>query len=124
MSDAVVLSLPNEQRFLVLVRLALSGFASQRDLPYDRMDDLQLAVEAVLAEERADGVETTLRIEPFEEGVRVSIRLADGARGRDRPATMERRSAAFSRRSSTRVTTAPREDGERWLQLEQGVQRP
>jgi hypothetical protein len=119
MSDAVVLSLPNEQRFLVLVRLALSGFASQRDLPYDRMDDLQLAVETVLAEERADGVATTLRIESLEGGVRVSIRLAHGHDGAPDGASLSRLLPTLV----DRVTTAPRDADERWLQLEQRVAR-
>jgi hypothetical protein len=122
MTDAVVLTLPNEPRFLVLVRLALSGLASQHDLPYDRMDDLQLAVEAVLAEERAEGLETTLRIEPIEEGVGVSIRVGDGheiAAAGDGGAPLERMLSLLV----DSVTTTDGDDGGRWLRLEQGNRR-
>ena len=44
MSEALVLTLHNERRFYGLIRLLISGLASQFDLPYEQMDDLQLAV--------------------------------------------------------------------------------
>jgi len=73
LSDALVLTFPNESRFFALVRLVLSGLAAQLDLPYEQVDDLQLAVEGALAGESPPGDVVTLRIEPREESLSVSL---------------------------------------------------
>jgi hypothetical protein len=76
-ADALVLTLHNEPRFYGLVRLVVSGLASQFDLPYDQMDDLQLAIETVLARDSHQGDEFTLRIEPREDRISVWLRPVD-----------------------------------------------
>jgi hypothetical protein len=73
LSEALVLTFPNELRFLALVRLVVSGLAAQLDLPYERVDDLQLAVEGALAAESPRGDQVTLRIEPRKEALSVWI---------------------------------------------------
>jgi hypothetical protein len=113
MPDALVLTLPNEQRFLPLARLMLGGLASQFDLPYEQLDDLQLAVEAVLAEESTVDSQVTLRIEAIGGTVAVSIHPAFGDQSDG---------FALERVLSTlvdTVTTVTLEDGKRWLRLEQ-----
>src|ERR1700722_289538 len=113
MPDALVLTLPNEQRFLPLARLMLGGLASQFDLPYEQLDDLQLAVEAVLAEESTVDSHVTLRIEAIGGTVAVSIHPAFGNQSEG---------FALERVLSTlvdAVTTVTLEDGKRWLRLEQ-----
>ena len=111
-NDAVVLTLPNEPRFLSLVRLVLSGLASQRDLRYEQSDDLQLAVETALADKSISSAEITLRIEPLEDRVAVSIHpVGNGSERADRILSTLVDS----------VATVALEDGEQWLRLEQHV---
>jgi hypothetical protein len=76
-TEALVLTLHNERRFYGLVRLLVSGLASQFDLPYEQMDDLQLAVETVLDRDSHRGDEITLRIEPREDSIAVWLRPVD-----------------------------------------------
>ena len=76
-AEALVLTLHNEPRFYGLVRLVISGLASQFDLPYEQMDDLQLAIETVLARDSHQGEEFTLRIEPREDRMSVWLRPVD-----------------------------------------------
>lgn len=49
--DIAVLRTAGDSRALPLLRVFISGFASRHDLPVDRIDDIQLAVETLLAEE-------------------------------------------------------------------------
>ena len=121
MTDALVLTLPNEERFFALIRLVVGGFASQLDLPYDRMDDLQLAVEAVLAR-AADHGDVTLRIESREHGIVVSVRpVVEEAVGDIRPDP----EAGFGLRQILATLVSGVEvvslDGEQWLRLEQAI---
>jgi hypothetical protein len=44
------------------MRIVMSGMASRHKLPLDRLDDLQLAVETLLAEEPSDGGDLGLRL--------------------------------------------------------------
>jgi hypothetical protein len=111
MTDVLELTVPNEHRFLPLTRLMLGGLASQFDLPYEKLDDLQLAVEAVLAEESAAESRVTLRIEAIGDAVAVSIHPPFGDQ-----------SEGFERVHGTlvdSVTTVTLEDGKQWLRLEQ-----
>ena len=41
-------------KFLGVVRLLVGGLAARLDLPYEQMDDLQLAAESVLAVDLAE----------------------------------------------------------------------
>jgi hypothetical protein len=113
MNDGLVLTFPNEQRFLPLARLMVGGLASQLDLGYEQLDDLQLAVEAVLAEDGTDGSQVSLRIEAADGTVAVSIHPA--LRGDSERFALER---VLSTLVDT-VTTARLDDGEEWLRLEQ-----
>lgn len=113
MTDALVLTFPNEHRFLSLARLMLGGLASQFDLPYEQLDDLQLAVEAVLADDSTADSEVTLRIEAIGDTVSVLINPALGGQGDE---------FALERVLSTlvdTVATVTLEDGKQWLRLEQ-----
>lgn len=65
MSDSeniVVLRVPRKGPALPVMRVVMSGMASQHNLPLDRLDDLQLAVETLLAEEPDNGGELALRV--------------------------------------------------------------
>jgi anti-sigma regulatory factor (Ser/Thr protein kinase) len=120
LSEALVLTFPNESRFFALVRLVLSGLAAQLDLPIERIDDLQLAVEGALAGESPPGDEVTLRIEPRQEALSVWIRPI-GVRA-DRAERAE--GLGFDRIAAELVDSAEvvTVDGIDWLHLEKRVQ--
>lgn len=76
-------------RALPLLRVFIGGFASRHDLPVDRLDDVQLAVETLVAEEpegegdvvlqiSAGGDGLTLRLEGLRnQGVKAALRATD-----------------------------------------------
>ena len=122
LSEALVLTFPNELRFLALVRLVLSGLAAQIDLPYEQVDDLQLTVEGALAGEAPSGDEVTLRIEPGKEALSVWIRPIGV-----RPATddrLERSDGLDFDRIAGKLVDAVEIvtlDGNEWLRLEKRI---
>jgi anti-sigma regulatory factor (Ser/Thr protein kinase) len=60
---AITLTLPHDERFLGVARIVVGGLAARLDLPYESLDDLQLAVESVLSEERyAAGDDVTIEV--------------------------------------------------------------
>jgi hypothetical protein len=79
MSDHISLTIPTATRFRGVATLVLGGVGSRLDLPYERVDDLQLAVLSVL--ESSDGERVTVEVEAQEDGVvLVSVGpLADGS---------------------------------------------
>ena len=48
--DIVTLTMPCDQAYVAIARIVVGGLAARLDLPYQSLDDLQLAVEAVLSE--------------------------------------------------------------------------
>jgi hypothetical protein len=92
-SDRIVLTIPSHERFRSVATLVLGGIGSRAELPYERMDDLQLAVlsaldaaddETVTIEVDADGAGLRLALGPVRDGssaddglVRVLSRLVD-----------------------------------------------
>ena len=70
-TDRIVLTIPAEERFRSVATLVVGGSGSRADLPYERMDDLQLAVLSVL--EAADREEITLEVDTDEAGVRLVL---------------------------------------------------
>ena len=83
--DIVSLRTPGGEGTLPLLRVFISGFASRHDLPVDKIDDVQLAVETLLAEEpetegellleaSARGGGLTLRVEGLRnQGVKAAL---------------------------------------------------
>ena len=77
-----MLTVPTEERFRSVATLVVGGIGSRADLPYERMDDLQLAVLSVL--EAADREEITLEVDADERGVRLVLGpVRDGSSGDD-----------------------------------------
>lgn len=77
MSDHISLTIPTENRFRGVATLVLGGVGSRLDLPYERVDDLQLAVLSIL--EASEGDRVTVEVEARDEGILVSVGpLADG----------------------------------------------
>jgi hypothetical protein len=78
MTDVVSLTLPAEPGWNGVAELVLAGLGARLDLPYDRIDELQLATSAVLA----DAAGTEVRLEASASDDHVDIRggpLAAGA---------------------------------------------
>jgi hypothetical protein len=62
--EVVSLTLPHEPQFLNVARIVVGGLAARLELSYESLDDLQLAVESLLAPERYRvGDDVTVQIE-------------------------------------------------------------
>jgi hypothetical protein len=61
-SDIVVLRTARGGRPLPVMRVVISGVASRHDLSFNQLDDTQLAVETLLAEESREGEELVLTV--------------------------------------------------------------
>ncbi|MBA3306245.1 MAG: hypothetical protein H0U25_10015 [Thermoleophilaceae bacterium] len=90
MADRVALEAPLDGTFGPVVRLIVGGIAERVDFGFEAMDDLQLAIERLLAEAGSDGrVSMTFdlapgriqaRIGPLREaGIAGALRDSDGA---------------------------------------------
>ncbi|CAN5151797.1 hypothetical protein BH20ACT20_BH20ACT20_07690 [soil metagenome] len=55
MADRIVLAAPLDETYGPVVRLIVSGITERADFGYEAMDDLQLAIERLLAEAGSDG---------------------------------------------------------------------
>jgi hypothetical protein len=77
MSDQIILTIPTSTRFRGVATLVLGGVGSRLNLPYERVDDLQLAVLSVL--EASNDERVTVEVEAEDERLLVSVGpLADG----------------------------------------------
>ena len=70
-SDRIVLTVPAGARFRSVATLVLGGIGGRADLPYERMDDLQLAVLSIL--DSTDGDAVTLEVESDDDGLTVAV---------------------------------------------------
>jgi anti-sigma regulatory factor (Ser/Thr protein kinase) len=61
MTDAVSITVPHARPYYAVVRLVVGGLAARIDLPYEHLEDLQIALESVLTNEAyAAGGEVTV----------------------------------------------------------------
>jgi len=72
LSDRIVLEAPLDNTFAPVVRLIVGGIAERADFGYDAMDDLQLAIERLLAEAGSLG-HVSLSFEVNEGRIRASV---------------------------------------------------
>jgi hypothetical protein len=70
-TDTILLTFPSRQSFRGVPSLVLGGIGSRVGLPYERMDDLQLAVLSML--DASAGNEATVEIHAQDERVAVSV---------------------------------------------------
>jgi hypothetical protein len=81
-TDRIVLTVPAGARFRSVATLVLGGIGGRADLPYERMDDLQLAVLSIL--DSTDGDAVTLEVESDDGGLAVAVGpVRDGTRNDD-----------------------------------------
>jgi hypothetical protein len=71
--DVIAVTVPAERRFLGVVNLVLGGLCTRLDFPYEQVDDLQLAVDSVLAPGRPYGADVTLEAEADEGRLRLLL---------------------------------------------------
>jgi hypothetical protein len=77
-TDTVLVEFPATDGYRGVGRLVLGGLASRFDLPIDRVEDLLLAVESLLAH-GIDGEIVTLEVDASDDAMRVRLGpLADG----------------------------------------------
>jgi anti-sigma regulatory factor (Ser/Thr protein kinase) len=74
--DLITLRLPGDGRFVGVARMVVGGLGSRLDLSYERLDDLQLAVETVAADYAAAD-ELTLEILVREGAIEVLVAPLD-----------------------------------------------
>jgi hypothetical protein len=70
-TDRITLTIPADGRFRAVPTLVLGGIGTRLDLPYEKMDDLQLAILSML--DAVDGDEATLDVDAGEGGVAITI---------------------------------------------------
>jgi hypothetical protein len=71
MTDTILLTFPSKSSFRGVPSLVLGGVGSRLDLPFERMDDLQLAVLSML--DASSGEDATVEIETRDDRVAVSV---------------------------------------------------
>ena len=74
-SDIVTVGVTNEPRSLPVIRLLVAAVAARVDLSLEQIDELQLAIEMVLASRVAPGATATLEIEAHDGAIEVRVRL-------------------------------------------------
>jgi len=113
--DRIVLTIPADARFRSVATLVLGGVGSRVELPYERTDDLQLAVLSALDASAAD--ETTVEVETQDGRLEIAVGPVRDGSGDD-PGLVR-----VLARLVDEVTTERREGGE-WLRLVVGGPAP
>jgi hypothetical protein len=106
--DRIVLTIPTHARFRSVATLVLGGVGSRAELPFERTDDLQLAVLSAL--DASSGGEVTVEVERREGRLAVAGGPVRDGSGED---------AALARVLSRLVDEVAQErrDGSEWLTL-------
>ena len=60
--DTVTLRIPRDREYLPLLHMVLGGIAIRQDLSFDDLDDVQLAVDNVMAEDDGEQEELTMTV--------------------------------------------------------------
>ena len=98
----------------------VAGLATRLGLPYEQMDDLQLAVETILGKQGDAGTRTTIELIVEPDSLRIHVgpvthALADQQAGGDELDTRRLLSALVER------VEVVEQDGREWLRLEDGI---
>ena len=78
MSETIMLTIPTASAYRGVASLVLGGVGSRLDLPFERMDDLQLAVFSMLDASRGEEASVEIRTQDGQVAVSVGP-LRDGA---------------------------------------------
>ena len=108
MTDVVSITVPAAPGWSGVVELVLAGLGARLDLPYDRIDELQLATTAALE----DAVGADVRVDARADAHSVDIRVGPLGAAAEDPA---RRRVLDALADS--VAVEPGEDGNTWTLL-------
>ena len=116
MSDEIRLVLPAQEDFHPIAHLVVGGLAARIELTYEQLEDLQVAVEAVLGcRDDDDDLSIVVEVEPD------AVRTTVGPFAREALAELERDGAEFGLRRVLETVTDGVEvedrDGGAWVAL-------
>jgi anti-sigma regulatory factor (Ser/Thr protein kinase) len=123
MTDAIKLTVPRQKSYYGVVRLVVGGLAARLDLSYEYLEDVQLALESLLANDAyAASGEITIELAASPGVVQILVGPLDGGRLRPDLADDADDAAGVSlgRLLSTVVGAVGVEerDGTQWVRLE------
>lgn len=72
-ADTIVLRAPKRRASIPVLRVVIGGVAARHGVSVDQLDDLQLAVEMLVVEERSYSGDLVLEIRVDERGLRLSL---------------------------------------------------
>ena len=72
-TDTVTLTIPQDVEYHSLFSMMLGGIALRRDLSIETLDDLQLAVDSILAEEENLSGQVSMSVDLYEHGLDIRL---------------------------------------------------
>jgi hypothetical protein len=72
-THTVSLTIPHDADLLPLFSMILGGIALRRNLSFETLDDLQLAVDSVLVDEKPGGRDISMSVDLGEEGLDIRL---------------------------------------------------
>jgi anti-sigma regulatory factor (Ser/Thr protein kinase) len=121
-TDAIRLTVPRARRYHGVVRLVIGGLAARLDLSYEYLEDVQLAVETLIANEAyAAGSDITVEVHLAADAVEVVVGPLDA--GSLEPALAADAEAATGLGLHRLLTTVvenfevERRDGAEWVRM-------
>jgi hypothetical protein len=126
--EVISLTLPHEDRFLNVARIVVGGLAARLQLSYETLDDLQLAVESILGDERYRSTElVTIEVSISMPEVSILVGPLDAERvAQDLERTSEESELTLQVVLAAVVDSIAieRRDGADWIRLEKSVPTP
>ncbi len=129
MTDQIKLTVPNARPYHGVVRLVMGGLAARLELPYEYLEDLQLAVEGLLAsEDSAAGDEVTMEVRLLPGSLEVVVGPLAGERlDASLEAASDESEGVGLHRLLTTVTggfEVERRDGGEWIRFRKDIPTP
>ncbi len=125
MREAITLTVPFERPYQGVVRLVLGGLAARLDLPYETLEDLQLAVETILGNDAyAVGHEVSVEVQVDGSILAVAVGpLEPGALEHDLEASDDVQGVALGRLLAATMGEHELEarDGQGWLRMRKPI---
>ena len=78
MTDAVTLTIPRRKPFHGVARLVVGGLAARRDISFEELEDIQLALDEILASPLAAGDAVTVEVVVETGAAAIAIGPVDG----------------------------------------------
>lgn len=126
MIDAITLTVPFERPYQGVVRLVVGGLGARLDLPIEVLEDLQLAVETVLANEAyaaGDAVQIEIEVDETALALAVGPLEADALAADLRADADDARGIGLGRVLGTVMGEygVERRDGDGWLRMRREI---